>query len=202
MKKITISIVVISILCFGFANGSLAILMEKNFLGTNDILLDTDTGLEWLDWNLTYNFNHADVLASSYVTTHGFTWASPSQIGILYANAGIPDVPGETVNNFAPVSALMSQLGVSPAVIEPTADGFNSVLITNQWGTYQQAATLNIWEGKGYAKLDHYTWNTLTRFPVVGHALVRSVPEPATMLLLGTGFLGIAVLGRKRFLKK
>ena len=30
----------------------------------------------------------------------------------------------------------------------------------------------------------------------------NSIPEPATMLLLGTGFLGLAVFGRKRFLKK
>ena len=38
--------------------------------------------------------------------------------------------------------------------------------------------------------------------PIDGIVEISSIPEPATMLLLGTGFLGLAVLGRKRLLKK
>jgi hypothetical protein len=35
-----------------------------------------------------------------------------------------------------------------------------------------------------------------------GHATVSVVPEPATMLLLGTGILGIAILTRRKFFNK
>lgn len=37
---------------------------------------------------------------------------------------------------------------------------------------------------------------------VVGISDVTPVPEPATMLLLGTGLLGVAAIGRKKYMKK
>jgi hypothetical protein len=43
----------------------------------------------------------------------------------------------------------------------------------------------------------------LVTFPVTAAASeIVLVPEPATMLLFGIGFVGLAVFGRRKFIKK
>lgn len=60
-------------------------------------------------------------------------------------------------------------------------------------GIFAYAETLNGWTG---------SWDNDFRLDKVKGDKASVVPEPATMLLLGSGLLGLAGYGRKKFLKK
>ncbi|HEX7036351.1 MAG TPA: hypothetical protein VF210_11280 [Pseudomonadales bacterium] len=58
--------------------------------GDGLLTLDTETGLEWLDWSYTINLSHADV-ASNFAPGgefEGFRYATLSELVTLYTNVG------------------------------------------------------------------------------------------------------------------
>ena len=57
------------------------------------------------------------------------------------------------------------------------------------------------WDGKEIIELSNF-WTTGGAISHVTLYGSRQVPEPATMLLLGSGLIGLGVFGRKKFFKK
>jgi len=112
-----------------------------------------------------------------------------------------------------------SQVTISVSIIDFDRNYFYDV--SDQYGLNLFFNTFNnlpftqvdpsnfFYNGTGTFNLANYGWmgpvngavGTLFEFQVDGTASQQIVPEPGTMLLLGTGLLGAAIIGRKRMTK-
>lgn len=71
---------------------------------------------------------------------------------------------------------------------------------------YAPAMDLDLYYGNGYWFVADFHMTGLNNGPeelfITGQFAPPPIPEPSTMILLGSGFIGLAVFGRKRFFKK
>jgi len=204
------------------SNAAIAALSSAShpIFGPSSLTKDPDQGLYWLTPNATVglSFTEVSVMLSTDVRFAGFRVASLSELGTLYAEAGIPDinVPGfgalyGTTENVPGVEFLQSLTGITyhlGAALDETAgfvgdsfvspvNGFLSVEI----GNVALRHNVPTRDGPLSFASAYTTWGSLpvgTQSEGVGTWLVSPIPEPETyaMLLAGLGLLGF--MARRR----
>ena len=149
-----------------------------------------------------------------YNATTGGNWSIPGSYGGISGTKGFGSTfggPNEiSFGNNVYLDAFgfyfISQLGYAyPWEIEVFEKGGSSTLFNVQFSSTEGAKyygflsdvgieKLIVRDYDGDSNLANWSYDNVSRSST-------SVPEPATMLLLGTGFVGIAGLGRKKYKK-
>jgi hypothetical protein len=94
----------------------------QSLIDQGDTTLDANSGLEWLDVNLTTNRSFADIALEFDAggDFEGFRHATPRELVALFGNANIPEVNGGfAVLNAAPAGSLLLLVGSTDSGTRP-----------------------------------------------------------------------------------
>lgn len=189
------------------ATSAHAILIEQDLVassGDNFITFDSDTGLEWLDVNLTIGQSYNTSEASTFVTVDGFRHATLAEVLALWINSGRVAAPSTAFStaNFVPSVDFVAKFGCtgSCALSSAFVQGiYETSPTTVASGLVQQETAGPIgryFEGFGSFSLTSASGDT-------GNFLVResaaeALPEPTTLAIVAIGLAGMGFARRKR----
>ena len=170
--------------------------------------LDTATGLQWLDLTATAGQSYNSVAAGfgGFTTTQGFQFATESQVATLFTNAGFSTSSDTILREIdgPPTLLLLELMGCISNCTEqplrsPSAQGLADFDTFNPVSAITPFYRLLIFEGVTSGNAFVGTSTTKGSFAgAVGSYLIRPIPEPSTLLLLGSGLAGLAGWRRKQ----
>ena len=179
-------------------------LVSVDWKSSGDGLLtyDTNSGLYWLDWTQGLQYSYNDMLGQLGAggAFAGFHYASEADLTGFMISGGVPDLGGRTSANIPSVENIISLLGANNLYSFLGNNNSTAAFLSNPNGPTSQefaAFTIETFDNPLTAKAGEIGAGVSTFAFGMGHALVTSVPTPASALVAGMGMLGVARRRRK-----
>lgn len=159
-------------------------------------MIDTATGLKWLDLTQTQGMSWNASLASSFVTVEGYAHATETQVITLFTNAGFltTNNVNNVLNNPA-ASTLLAYLGCTQFCNTVNATGRGFAYLNGTFTTRPNYHLSGLGAGAATLSLQSSNFNLVD--PTAGHFLVKVVPVPAAVWLFGSALGVMGVMRRK-----
>lgn len=146
---------------------------------------------------LTETFN-GNTFTLSNIADNEWSWPIPTYSGTLIGPVGVPGINWKEPEDPNLYNTLRPPSGSTIHIVSDTSTKTGSVVVDDGF-VANDSLYIEYWDDQGQqlVRADVYS----VQFIDKGDA-PSAVPEPATMLLLGSGLIGLAGYGRKKFFKE